>query len=274
MQNTENSIQKELNRRDFLKGSALTALGGTSVWAGLSQEQQDWEDLAHYDVLLPRVQFRSDGRVPDQWNIWPIGDRNLLEELGRVISCKVKLQPGIHRQLRYGETQHFNAVLDLDHGERLSRFPLIFMTSEGAIHFNAQQRRHLKAYLEQGGFALMDDCCFESTADFFFQCCVTLLRELFGPGAVQPIPRDHEIFHNVHDLGDMGLPHVSGQYHEAQGLFINGRLAAFLSSTDLHCGWADRNHQWYRPGGRPPGNAAYQEAIEMGINVLMYAMSH
>lgn len=263
-----------MNRRDFLKGSTLTALVGTSAWAGSSQEERDWADLAHYDVLLPRVEFRSDGRVPDQWNVWPIGDRNLLEELQRVVSCKVKLQSGVRRSLHYGETKHFNAVLDLDHLTRLCRFPLIFMTSEGSINFSNLQRRNLKTYLEQGGFAFMDDCCFDSTADYFFQCCVTLLGDLFGPGSVHPIARDHEIFHNVHDLGATGLPYVSGQYHEAYGLFMEERLAAFVSSTDLHCGWSDRNHQWYQTGGRSPGTAAYEEAIEMGINVLMYAMSH
>ena len=265
-----------MNRRVFLKQTAAATLLGSalSVRANRSQDQLDQSDLARYDMLMPRVHFRSDGRVPDQWNIWPIGDRNLLEELQRVVNCKVKLQPGIGRSLRYGETRHFNAVVDLDHPERLQRFPLIFMTSEGAIHFNEQQRRNLKTYLEQGGFVFMDDCCFDSVADYFFQCCVALLRELFGPGALRSIPRDHEVFHNVYDLGAMGLPHVSGQHHEAQGVFLNGRLAAFVSSTDLHCGWSDRNHAWYRRGGRPPGNAAYEEAIEMGINVLMYAMSH
>lgn len=274
MKKTEHSIQKGLNRRDFLKDAAMTTLIGSSAWGRVSQEKRDWEDLARYDILLPRVQFRSDGRVPDQWNIWPIGDLNLLQELQQKVQCKVKIQPNIKRYLKYGETHHFNAVLDLDHGKRLCRFPLIFMTSEGAIAFSHQQRLNLKAYLEQGGFALMDDCCFGSTADYFFQCCVQLLKELFGADSVRPIPHQHEIFHNVHDLGERGLPHVSGQYHEAHGLFLEGRLAAFISSTDLHCGWTDRDHAWYGPQGRPPGNAAYEEAIEMGINVLMYAISH
>lgn len=95
------------------------------------------------------------------------------------------------------------------------------------------------------------------------------------------IPHEHEIFHNVYDLSETGLPTVDyiyqkrpgglpylhGQNHGARGLFIGERLAVFLSSTDIHCGWCDsRGIEW--------GRANYEKAIEMGINIIMYAMSH
>jgi len=106
---------------------------------------------------------------------------------------------------------------------------------------------------------------------------------------VQRIPLEHEIFHNVYDLGDEGLPYMEhqnrvllpgmrqprqrglpymhGQNHGARGVFIGDRLAVFLSSTDIHCGWCDSH-------GFEFDKQNYEKAIQMGINIIMYAISH
>jgi len=55
--------------------------------------------------------------------------------------------------------------------------------------------------------------------------------------------------------------------HGARGLFVRDRLAVFLSSTDLHCGWCDRH-------GTTWGLVGYRQAIQMGINIVMYALTH
>ncbi|NIN36200.1 MAG: DUF4159 domain-containing protein, partial [Gammaproteobacteria bacterium] len=41
----------------------------------------------------------------------------------------------------------------------------------------------------------------------------------------------------------------------------------FLSSTDIHCGWCDSH-------GFEFGKQNYEKAIQMGINIIMYAISH
>jgi hypothetical protein len=95
------------------------------------------------------------------------------------------------------------------------------------------------------------------------------------------IPNDHEVFNNVFDLSETGLPALQyggsiypagfsrphGQNHGARGVFIGDRLAIFLSSTDLHCGWCDSHGvEW--------GNDGYRRTIQMGINIIMYALTH
>jgi len=116
----------------------------------------------------------------------------------------------------------------------------------------------------------MDDCVFRPAGDFFYRRSLAVIEQAFGVGSVRPIPVDHEIFHNVYDMGTSGLPYVQGQRHSAKGVFIGDRLAVFLSATDLHCGWTDRQGRWF--GGSR--NARYKSSIEMGINILMYAMAH
>jgi len=123
----------------------------------------------------------------------------------------------------------------------------------------------------------------------FYKSSYALLEEVFGSGSVKRIPLEHEVFHNVHDLGETGLPfmqmrsptpifgprrptqtalpHMHGQNHGARGIFVGDRLAVFLSSTDLHCGWCDSR-------GGVFGRHNYKKAIQMGINIIMYAISH
>ena len=151
-----------------------------------------------------------------------------------------------------------------------------------------KQKQNLREYIARGGFLFMDDCVVGSGGDFFYQSSYKVLQDVFGPKAVKRVPREHEVFHNVYDLGETGLPHLEyhkrklpgmkpskrtplpymhGQNHGARGVFIGDRLAVFLGSTDIHCGWCDSH-------GYEFGRDNYEKAIQMGINIIMYAISH
>ncbi|MCF7956099.1 MAG: hypothetical protein K9M75_09880, partial [Phycisphaerae bacterium] len=87
----------EMNRRCFLEvagktvglAAGLSLLPGTSVTAGSKQS-----DLDKYDFLLPRLKFASQTGVHDYWHARPGGEANLLNEMQKVIRCKVKPVPG------------------------------------------------------------------------------------------------------------------------------------------------------------------------------------
>jgi hypothetical protein len=249
-----------------LASSAAVSLLGAQAAAAARHDDED-----QYDFLMPRVRFVCDEAVTDTWNITPGGDRNLLEELSSVIRCKVKLPPvGNFDQPYLGEDQHFNAVVDFDHFDDLRRYPFLCMTSEGHFRFTNAQKSNLKKYVEEGGFIFMDDCILMSDSDYFYQSAYKLLEETFGKGSVVKIPNNHEVMTNIYDLSRIGLPHVSGTNHGARGVFAGDRLGIFLSSTDIHCGWTDRPGRWYPK----PGRHGYKEAIQLGINVIMYSLSH
>ncbi len=267
-----------LSRRDAFKKSAGGVAAGIIAFTGLEQlcaaaEAALSGDQMQYDFLLPRVKFECDTGVVDKWNITPSGDRYLLEELEKVVRCKVKIpQNCTFTSPYYGNEEHFNAVVTLDDFEKMRQFPFLFMTSEGHYNLARDEKANVKKYLEEGGFLLMDDCILQISSDYFYQSSVRILNNIFGAGSVVKIPRDHEVFHNVYDMGAIGLPHVSGTNHGGRGVMLGERLAVFLSSTDIHCGWTDRPGQWYGKSARSPH--AYKEAIQIGINIIMYALSH
>ncbi|MEN6576567.1 MAG: DUF4159 domain-containing protein [Phycisphaerales bacterium] len=291
--------QESMKRRDFLKYAGGALFGAAAIGAGRRDAfrmeipsgsddspydpsaQGEPTDLDEYDFILPRVRvvelpFQGRGKGPDVWNVRPGGDANLLRELGRVVRCRTKpIQGAIDWQPQYAFEGQLNAVVTFDDPERLRHYPFLFMTGENHFELNSDEKGNLKDYLAAGGFILMDDCVVSSGGDFFYTSCFRLLEELFGRGSIRMIPREHEVFHNVFDLGDIGLPYLEytgrrgnhGQNHGARGLFFGDRLSVFLSSTDLHCGWCDSHGvEWAADG--------YRKSIQMGINIITYALSH
>jgi hypothetical protein len=266
------AIKRHISRRTFIKQAAMTTLWGTGASAAQSQQTQDLYDLATYDFLIARVRFDSDGRTVDRWNLGPAAESNLLKAIQNVLRCKIKPIVGVTQHDYYTLPKHLNAIVSFDDVERICRFPFLLMTSDGSFQFNAQQKAHFKTYVEGGGFIVMDDCVFEDGGDFFFQSGFAMLKELFGP-AFRRISNTHEIYHNLYDMGDMGLPFVQGQRRGAWGVFMRDRLAVLLSPGDIHCGWADSDFSWYGPKGKP-GCQGHHECIRMGVNLATYAMCH
>ena len=242
-----------------------------------------------YDFVLARVQFREQGmsgyaKGPDVWNVRPGADANLLRELAAVIRCKVKpVDMGFFGDWdpQYAMPGQLNAVVTFDDPQRLREYPFLLMTGENSYALTDPQKQNLQDYIKAGGFLLMDDCVVSDGGDFFYRSSFELLENLFGKGSVRQIPREHEICHNIYDLREVGLPtleyirrkpfsgvrHIHGQNHGPRGVFINDRLAVFLSSTDLHCGWCDSHGvEW--------GLDSYRKTIQLGINIIMYAMTH
>lgn len=276
--------QKKVDRREFLKttgrnmAGAVLAAGGLGTFAGQAAYGRTPtyapDDLEKYDFVLPRVKFMVEADVPDKWDVRPGGDANLLEELSLVVRCRVKPIRGTSdwEPSRAREGQ-LNAVVTLNEPESLKKYPFLFMTGESYYRLEGRQKKNLKDYITRGGFLLMDDCMLDPGGDFFYQSSYALLEEIFGPGAVKRVPNEHEIFHNVYDLSKIGLPHLQAVNHGARGIFVDDRLAVFLSSTDIHCGWCDRAGRMFGNGGKR-GPHCYKQAIQMGINIVMYALSH
>ena len=254
-------------------GSLVFCSGRLCAVAGQYKPEQQIDDLEIYDFVMPRVRFvplrqQGRGQGPDTWNVRPGGDANLLNRLSTVIRCKTKPIYGTNNwQPQWAREDQLNGVVTFDSIEEIRKYPFLFMTGENYFQFDDNQKNNLKQYIMRGGFLFMDDCVVSNGGDFFYQSAYKTLEETFGTDSVRRISNGHEVFHNVYDLGDIGLPYLKGQNHGARGIFIGERLAVFLSSNDIHCGWCDsRSQEW--------NIDKYEKAIQMGINIIMYAMSH
>ena len=141
------------------------------------------------------------------------------------------------------------------------------MTAGGGFELPPNEEQNLHEFLERGGFILADDCVgtTDATRDAFFQCYLKLINKLYPDNPMRKIPFDHEIFHSYYDFPN-GCPHMQGVPHGAYGLFEpgTGRIMTILIPGDIHCGWVCRFWDMNKN----------MEAIKMGINVIVYFLSH
>jgi hypothetical protein len=248
---------RTLTRRRLLKGAL--AAGGLAV-AGPLAGPLAWADEAVKtgQFIFPRLKFSVLDNTPDIWNVGPVGDANLRKKLQELTNINVSTEP---------------KIVQLADFEDMVRNPFVFMTSEGFFKLPDNEERNLREFLERGGFVHADDCVFGGREDRFFRTYVDLINSLFPGGAMRQIPDEHELFHIYYDMSKENQtksktpsPHLQGVDHGAWGLFERGtgRIMTVATSGDLHCGWMNR--YW--------GMGHTMSAIKMGVNIIIYFLSH
>jgi len=142
--------------------------------------------------------------------------------------------------------------------------PIVHMTGHGRVSFSDQEAASLREYLERGGFIWADD---NYGMDRSFRQAV---GRILPESSFVELPFDHEIYHSFYDFPD-GLPkiheHDGGPPH-GYGVYLDGRLVIFYSfNTDIGDGMEDEevHHD-------PPEK--HEAALRMGVNVVVYALSH
>ena len=148
--------------------------------------------------------------------------------------------------------------------DELLLYPMIHMTGHGRVAFSDDEAAALRRYFERGGFLWADD---NYGMDRHFRA--QLDRVLPGAALVE-LPFDHEIYHSFYEFPE-GLPkiheHDGGPPH-GYGVFLDGRMVVFYSfNTDIGDGLEDGEVHNDPPDRR-------EAALRMGINIVMYALSH
>ena len=268
---------QSLTRRQMLKGSlagvAALVLGPVAGML-LPREAMADEAVKTGKFVFPRLQFSVSDETGDIWNTGLVGDANLRQKLRELTNINASDEAKV---VRLG---------DLDD---LCRNPFVFMTSEGHFKLPDQEERNLREFLERGGFIHVDDCVYPSAKgkdipsdivgnvikprpagdpgdiDRFFRDYALMINRLFPDNPMRKVPYDHEIFHVYFDFKE-GSPHMQGVRHGMWGLFEpgTGRIMTVATPGDLHCGWM--NQYWAKEKN--------MEAIKMGINIIIYFLSH
>ncbi len=245
-------VVQQLSRRRFLQGGSA-ALGGM-LFGGLggffNDGAQADDAVATGKFIFPRLQFSVKDRTPDLWDVSPIGDVNLRKKLKELTNINISMEPKVVR---------------LDDFDDMVRHPFVFMTSEGYFKLPDNEERNFREFLERGGFVLADDCVYNMREDRFFKDYLKLINRLFPKNPMRKIPNDHEIFHIYYKMKD-GSPHLQGVNHGAYGLFEpgTGRIMTICTPGDIHCGWCMKYFTLEQN----------VEAIKMGINIIIYFLSH
>jgi hypothetical protein len=144
------------------------------------------------------------------------------------------------------------------------------MTGHFDFEFDSKERDALRKHLDSGGFLLVDNCCGRAQFDVAFR---RELSKVFPKKKLRRLPEKHPIFHTLFDIKkveynenvqflkpDLDKPKV-------EGLAIGDRTAVVYCKYDLANGWektADPFGSSYSP----------QDAVKLGMNIILYAMTH
>jgi hypothetical protein len=148
--------------------------------------------------------------------------------------------------------------------EKLFSYPIAFLTGHGNILFTQREAANLRRYLENGGFLYVDD---DYGLDAAFR---REIRKVFPEKDLTELPFDHPIYH-AHFSFPSGLPKIhehDGKPPQGFGILHNGRLVLFYTyECNLADGWADAEvHKDPEPVRR--------RSLEMGTNIIVYALTH
>ena len=160
----------------------------------------------------------------------------------------------------------------------LRSYPFLYALEVGRMSLSPEEIEGLRSYLLQGGFLVIDD--FWGTREW--QNFEYEIRQVLPEYDIVDLAIDHPIFTTFYEIEEIiQVPNVNqgvygGPTHERDGYVPmvkgihdeNGRLMVVINwNTDLGDAW-----EWADNPRYPLRYSTY--AYEMGVNFIVYAMSH
>ena len=179
------------------------------------------------------------------------------------------------RRLTRVHSRSVEEVVNLD--DAIFQWPWIYAVEVGRWQLNPPQVNRLREYLLRGGFLMTDDFHGVREWDVF----MASMSKVFPDRPMVDIPKTDSIFHVLYDLADkVQVPGIqywdSGSISEKGGVEPHWRgiyddhgrlMMAICHNQDNGDAWEWSDHPQY------PEKYASQ-AYRMGINYIIYAMTH
>jgi hypothetical protein len=159
-------------------------------------------------------------------------------------------------------------VVALDSNE-LGAFPFVYMSGHELVRFTKKEKENFGRYIEDGGFAFVDDCNHD-IGGLFATSFEREMGDLF-PRRLKPLSNDHELYTVAFQFPD-GPPATT---HELNGWGDNlvhdhlkavtarGKMGVLYSNKDYGCEWDyDLSSKQYLA----------QDNTKFGVNILTYAL--
>ena len=183
---------------------------------------------------------------------YPTAEQNFYEALNRATKIYVEGPP---------------LVLSLD-DVRIFEYPVLYLCEPGYWQITEEGIANLREYLDRGGFILYDDF----RGDYEWFNLHEQMKAVFPDREFSEIPPNHPIWNIYFDVDPVEAPSlVSGGFSKYEDRYMalfdkDGRMVALANhNQDIGDGWEwpDRNF-----------DQASTISFQMGVNFLMYALTH
>jgi len=148
--------------------------------------------------------------------------------------------------------------------DRLFNYPFLYITGHGPIKLSDSEAEKLNRYLTAGGFVFCNDT-YGLRESFFIS-----MRKVLPDVDPVELPFNHDLFSCYYNFPN-GLPKIhkhDGNPPQAFGWFVEGRLAAlFAYESDIGDGWEE-------PQVHNDPEEKREQALRMGVNIVVYALTN
>ena len=241
------------------QGDALK-LGANIVTYALAEFQYgrffDHQKIYHQATDATRDQLVLGQLVHNgDWDATPHGVPNLLKMIDQSTTLHVQ----------------FKRVPADPEKTDIFQFPILLMTGQRTFSFSPETRKRLRQYLDRGGTLIVDDVIGSSEFDIAFR---KEIKQIYPERELTALPADHPLFTYVNDVRKMRLaPMAAGELKTEVTapvllcIQIDGQLPVIYSPLSMSAGWEQLPRAY-------DNGYADEDALKLGVNVFMYAVSH
>lgn len=215
----------------------------------------DQNDPPQTEFILARWHYTA-GRGGGGWaHDYPTAEEHILQIMNETT--------GIHvEKMSY-------RVVELASPE-IFKYPFSYVSEPGEMLLTDEEVVNLREYIERGGFVMVDDFGGQGGGDREFQAFRSNLLRAFPERDMFPLPDDHPVLSIFYDIDSLQTVHpMSGQKSEFFG-FANGKgelamIICYANDVGDYWEFIDEPRYAVKPSA---------EALKLGINFIVYAMTH
>ena len=232
----------------------LAAAADAAAQGSCDRDLIDQPEPPATELVVARLHFGTDGAIRHcgWWHNYPDSDANFNEH--------------IEAWTRVDVDRLSFRIVDLGSPEVFD-YPFAYISEPGEMALTDRELENLREYIERGGFILMDDF----DGPWQLETMLREIRRAFPDRHFGPMPEEHAAFGIV-----LALDNLDGMADEVPG----GEITYFglYNSRDELAIAAGHNNDlanfwdWYDDRRYPLEPAA--DAFRLGINVLIWAMTH
>jgi hypothetical protein len=163
-------------------------------------------------------------------------------------------------------------IVDID-SKDLFLYPFVYMSEPGYLNLLPADVQNLREYFDRGGFLLVDDFRGNEYDDSQFVNMKIQMKKVFPDREMDALPSSHPIFHALYDVDPKAMlpPYRMQNSGELQFFGISdpkGNLQVMIDFNN------DLSEYWQ---ALDVGQCSIHEAgqaVELGVNYAVYAMTH
>jgi len=148
--------------------------------------------------------------------------------------------------------------------------PILYMTGHKDFKLADEEVRNLQRYLAAGGVVVANACCGRKGFDDAFR---REIRRVLPDHPLERIPLDHPVYRAVYPIQEVTYTPLVLHEHPGlreptlEGISLENQLRVVYSPYGFVNGWSGAPNPYAR-------GYAGDDALRLGINILVYAMTH